>query len=169
MNPEIRFNPPPRETSTETEKEKREGIGVSKKNILSVFTFSLKLLGVIVVLVGIVFLVKYLNTQRNGGMINNDAYSAVFLSNDQVYFGKIAKDNKSEIMMTNVYYLQINKDGTMGEDTLGALNQSRFTLIKLGQELHGPTDELFISKSQVMFREYLRDDSKVVELIKNQK
>jgi hypothetical protein len=41
-------------------------------------------------------------------------------------------------------------------------------LVKLGNELHGPTDELYINPNQVVFYEFLRDDSKVVESITKQ-
>ncbi len=95
----------------------------------------------------------------------NDSYSAVFLSNGQVYFGKIEDNNNQEIILNNVFYLQSGSAGPVGESIQG----SQFTLIKLGNELHGPTDELFINKQNVLFYEYLRDDSQVVQSIKNYK
>ncbi|OGJ01293.1 hypothetical protein A3G98_01560 [Candidatus Nomurabacteria bacterium RIFCSPLOWO2_12_FULL_37_8] len=99
-------------------------------------------------------------------MSSGGVYSAVFLSNGQVYFGKIEENNSKEIILNNVFYLQ-NSDnsGTAGQSIQG----SKFTLIKLGNELHGPTDELFINKQNVLFYEYLRTDSQVVQSIKNYK
>lgn len=100
----------------------------------------------------------------------NGAYSAVFLTNGQVYFGKMEKNDRTEIVLNDVYYLQVTPEGGQtSQQTLNTLNQTRFNLVKLGDELHGPTDELFINRSQVIFYEYLRDDSKVVESIKSQK
>lgn len=94
----------------------------------------------------------------------SEQFSAVFLTNGQVYFGEIRDITKTEIVLENVYYLQANSAGTQGA-TPDALNQS-FKLVKLGDELHGPTDELFVNRDQVVFYEYLREDSKVVESIR---
>jgi hypothetical protein len=92
-------------------------------------------------------------------------YAAVFLTNGQVYFGQMRSTSKSEIILENVYYLQANQNGTAASNqTLG----SAFQLVKLGNELHGPTDELYINRNQVVFYEFLRDDSKVVESITKQ-
>ena len=77
------------------------------------------------------------------------------------------ENNKTEIVLNNVFYIQVN-DRTTGNSS-DALGQASFNLVKLGNELHGPTDELFINRSQVVFYEKLRDDSKVVESIKNYK
>lgn len=164
MNPEIRFNPPPQEIKTPVENK------VDRKpwNFKPVLWILAKVVLGVIALLAIVFLAKYLYSLKNHYFAETNTYSAVFLANGQVYFGKITDSNKSEITMTDVYYLQVNEGGT-NDKTFGNLNQSRFNLVKLGQELHGPTNELFINRSQVVFREYLRDDSKVVEVIKNYK
>jgi hypothetical protein len=94
--------------------------------------------------------------------INKNDYYAVFLDNSQVYFGKMISKTRDEIVLTNVYYLQASPDTNID------LNNQRFTLIKLGQELHGPTEEMMINMEHVVFYERLRSDSKVVESIKNQ-
>lgn len=113
------------------------------------------------------------------GVINKmfskpEVYSAVFLVNGQVYFGKITKNNSQEMILSNVFYLQSSGDSTVtnanaANSANNALNQTHFNLVKLGNELHGPTDELFINKSQITFYEKLRANSKVVESIKNYK
>lgn len=98
--------------------------------------------------------------------INKDeSYSAVFLTNSQVYFGKIIKNNEEEMMLTNVFYVKVNENSA-SENPSNALNQISFNLIKLGNELHGPTNEMFINKNQILFYEKLRNDSKVVQSIK---
>lgn len=96
----------------------------------------------------------------------DDRFSAVFLTNGQVYFGKIVKNNDLEIVLNNVFYIQINENTTK-EEIANNIKHAKFNLVKLGDEMHGPTDELFINRSQVVFYEYLRDDSKVVESIKS--
>jgi len=50
-----------------------------------------------------------------------------------------------------------------------AIQGSGFTLVKLGQELHGPEDIMHVNRSQILFYEYLRDDSQLVKTIENYK
>lgn len=90
---------------------------------------------------------------------NNADYYAVFLENSQVYFGKIVSKSEKEIILEDVYYLQAGSE--VGTD----LNNQQFTLVKLGQELHGPMDEMFINTKSILFYERLRPNSKVVESI----
>jgi hypothetical protein len=104
----------------------------------------------------------------SGGEIR-DSYSAVFLNNGQVYFGKMISNTKNEIVLNEVFYLQVS-DTAIGAEQLESLvtqSQTRFNLVKLGTEMHGPTDEMFINKNNIIFYEYLRDDSAVVESIRN--
>lgn len=162
---EIRFNSfepkQPNEPSVE-QVNKPPRLKSSLSSIVkSVFKFVLVLvlLGALV-LGGIYLYDKYLSGESNG------VYSAVFLSNGQVYFGKIKDNNSKEIILDNVFYLQSgNQSAVSGQSIQG----SQFTLVKLGNELHGPTDELFINKQNVLFYEYLRSDSQVVQSIKNYK
>ena len=161
---EIRFNQP------ELKEEKKEGEVVPKQKssgskILVFFKNILKFLGIVIILAVIAYLAffakDYLGTLRG----EKGEYSAVFLTNGQVYFGKMVDNSDDEIVLNNVYYLQANNGEASGQGT-AALGQTTFNLVKLGNELHGPTDELFVNKAQVMFYEYLREDSKVVESIK---
>ena len=71
--------------------------------------------------------------------------------------------------MEEVFYLQMTDNvGNLEQvDDLGAENQSRFNLVKLGTELHGPEDRMYINREQVLYRVYLRGDSAVVEAIRN--
>ncbi len=97
----------------------------------------------------------------------NDNYSAVFLNNDQVYFGKIFENKRDLIILREVYYLQ--NTGTNLAPDGASLQGSNFTLVKLGQELHGPTDEMYINKNNMLFYEHLRSDSQVVKTIEDYK
>lgn len=91
-------------------------------------------------------------------------FQAVFLTNGQVYFGHVLEENSRHLQLQNVYYLQVRQD-IQGETT--AETQPDLTLIKLGNELHGPTDEMIINRSHILFIENLKDDSRVVKAIKN--
>jgi hypothetical protein len=57
--------------------------------------------------------------------------------------------------------LQQTQEGTAAQSS----TQSELSLVKLGNELHGPQDEMKINASQVLFTERLRSDSKVVDAI----
>lgn len=89
-------------------------------------------------------------------------YYAVFLDNGQVYFGKPLQKTQTEFVISDVYYLQLSG----GENDIQAgLQNPKFTLIKLGEELHGPTDMLIIETGNILFYEQLKNDSEVVKSI----
>ena len=165
---EIRFNQPPKEEIKKEEKSKRS-LNFNFKKLLKWFGIAV----ILILVVAFVFLGKDFlgglidnnSSNKNGTEIKGGDYSAVFLSNGQVYFGKLISKNNSEFVLTDVYYLQLSGNETLSSET--KLNETTFSLIKLGNELHGPMDELFIITSQVLFYENLRDDSRVVQAIKN--
>lgn len=95
------------------------------------------------------------------------AYQAVFLSNNQVYFGKMSGKSSEYIRLTDIYYLQLRQPLQNQQRGEGQNTAPDLTLIKLGNELHGPTDRMEINQDQVVFIEELKDDSRVVQAIKN--
>jgi hypothetical protein len=104
-------------------------------------------------------------------------YQAVFLSNGQVYFGKLDYEHKW-VILRDIYYLQVTEDlqpasnnsnATPNQNTSQNNQQQQIQLVKLGSELHGPQDEMFIDKSQILFWENMKDDSKVLQSIKQYK
>ena len=101
---------------------------------------------------------------KNRGMISKDTYQAVFLANGQVYFGKVTCLKKQYVELKDIYYLQMKQ--ALQNQSADLLNQPDLSLIKLGNELHGPTDEMYINRDQVLFVENLKEDSKVVQAIK---
>ena len=116
-------------------------------------------------------------------------YVAVFLSNKQVYFGKLNDAESVFPTLTDVFYLRVTQTlapGTAGsaqevsvvKDSKDAKDKTatpaaaaaqqlknQLTLIKLGAEIHGPTDSIRINRDQILFVETLKDDSKVVKAI----
>ncbi len=100
--------------------------------------------------------------------IVTNEYQALFLTNGQAYFGKITAINSNYVKMTNIYYLQAGQAAVQPKST--STTQSSLSLIKLGKEIHGPEDQMFVARSQVLFWENLKSDSQVVTAImKNQK
>lgn len=106
--------------------------------------------------------------------VDRDGYQAVFLDNGQVYFGKLSDVNSEFVKLTDIYYLQVRQQGSDDDEGLQpAPNQQQVqpVLVKLGSELHGPEDVMFISRDKVLFWENLKDkdNSKVVEAIEREK
>ncbi len=95
------------------------------------------------------------------------SYQAVFLTNGQVYFGKAADDTRDPVVLHEVYYLQVTQQ-LQPAPSPGVSPQTvpQISLVKLGNELHGPTDEMRITRSQVLFIEDLKDDSAVTKAIR---
>lgn len=96
---------------------------------------------------------------------SKDKYQAVFLTNGQVYFGKLNDEGGDYIKLTDIYYLQA-QDQKVQPKEAASQNEPNMTLIKLGKELHAPADEMNISRTQVLFWEDIKDDGKVMQAIK---
>jgi hypothetical protein len=131
-------------------------------------SLSSKLLVVGVVLVGIA-IAAALSVgafANNDPGIKEDQYQAVFLDNGQVYFGRLSNINSSYVNLTDIYYLQVQQDG-LQEGENNATADPQISLAKLGNELHGPEDVMYISRSKILFWENMKNDSDVVEAIIN--
>lgn len=103
-------------------------------------------------------------------LVAEDRYQAIFLDNGQVYFGKLSSVNGDYIRLTNIYYLQVEQQIQPDQDDPDAKDDEaapQISLAKLGNELHGPEDEMFILRSKVVFWENLKDDGQVVQAITN--
>jgi len=88
--------------------------------------------------------------------IDLDAYQAVFLTSDQIYFGQLKNIGADYLLLSDVYYVKVTESGGQ--------------LVKLGAiEPHGPTDKMIINKDQVLFWENMRFDSQVVKTIQSMK
>ena len=120
----------------------------------------------------------YMTYVRNGGPVLKDSgsnisdYTAVFLTNGQVYFGKMDSVTDKEVTIKDIFYLQVNQalqSDTTAKATPSPSASPDIQLIKLGNELHGPNDFMHINRQQVLFTESLKDDSKVVKAISDYK
>ncbi|PLS81523.1 hypothetical protein CYG49_01865, partial [Candidatus Saccharibacteria bacterium] len=109
------------------------------------------------------------------GLIARDRYQAVFLSNGQVYFGKLTLVDDQYVKLQDIYYLELSQNLQQATTTTekkegeGAVAgaQSDPRLIKLGQEIHGPEDEMVLNKDQVLFWENLKQDGTLSKSIKD--
>ena len=100
-------------------------------------------------------------------------YQAVFLSNGQVYFGKIESPSSDYVTLKDIYYLQVTQPPLQGSQQQGQQTQTQaqpqLSLVKLGNELHGPVDEMKINRDQILFYEDMKEDAKVMQAIKEYK
>lgn len=132
-------------------------------------TFIKSLLGVllaIILVAGGYFVLAKTNLLGWEIRFSADSYQAVFLSNNQVYFGKVTDLNKDYVRLTDIYYLIIKRPLQQQTPAEGEQpSPPEYTLIKLGNELHGPKDEMVINRKHVLFVEDLKSDSKVVTAI----
>ena len=85
---------------------------------------------------------------------------AVFLNNNQTYFGKLENVDRGYVKLTNVYYLRAGGNLQGGDDA-----SQNISLVKLGGELHGPEDAMYIRKDSILFWENMKDSSRVMQLI----
>lgn len=88
-------------------------------------------------------------------------FQAVFLDNGQVYFGKLERSRSDFYLLTDVFYLQ---SGAAGID-----QTSNLSLTKLGSEAHGPEDKMELNVEHILFIEDMKQDSKVVNAIREYK
>lgn len=120
--------------------------------------------GVVIIIIAVLFaaVLGFMLTtsdRQEANLVNDKAYQAVFLTNDQVYFGNVSEINGKYMVLNDIYYLQ----------TSGTNNQSQtnnnVSLVKLGCELHKPYDRMVINRDQVQFWENLKSDGQVAKAI----
>ena len=107
--------------------------------------------------------------QKENNQLNKNEYQAVFLTNGQVYFGKLTDDGGNYVKLTDIYYLQNQNQNKVQPKDPNANSQSNLSLIKLGKELHAPEDMMEISRQQVLFWENIQNNGKVAQAIKDYK
>lgn len=91
--------------------------------------------------------------------INPREYQAVFLSNGQVYFGKLTAPGGDFYYLRNVFYLSSQTSPQSGKAPVQRL-------IKLGNEIHGPEDLMVMNRSQILFVENLKPSGRVSKAIR---
>lgn len=91
----------------------------------------------------------------------SNSRQAVFLTNGQVYFGYISNTDEQIVKLTNIYYLKTTTD----LQNANSDQNKKVSLIKLGSELHGPDDAMYINRDQILFYENMKDSSKINDAI----
>ena len=119
--------------------------------------------GIVIVLVVIAFvivlLVQSVSTKDPlASAINSSEFQGVFLTNGQVYFGKLSAPGGDFYYLRDIYYLSAQASPQAGKPT-------RQRLIKLGSEIHGPEDLMVINRNQILFVENLKPTGQVSRAI----
>ncbi len=98
--------------------------------------------------------------QENELVTDASKYQAVFLDNGQVYFGHLTSGEEF-FRLTDVFYLQYRQNPQTGDPAADA----DVSIIKLGNEVHGPQDWMDINEEHVLFIEELKAESRVASAI----
>lgn len=135
----------------------------SKLKKLAVLVAGVVLL--LVLLLGVFFV----NKSSTAATIDDGKYQALFLTNGQVYFGKLDVLNGDYFKLSDIFYLQAQSEAGDNQENPQETSDEQspdVQLIKLGEEIHGPVDEMLVSRDQVLFFENLKEDSQVSASIK---
>lgn len=132
---------------------------IRSKHTPVIIAVDLAVLVVVAVVMSGLFLTKFLkyDSYDKRDFIDQAVYQAVFLTNDQIYFGRLKNISNDYLILSDVYYIKVNEGGA-GQ------------LLKLGSlEPHGPRDQMVINQDQILFWENLKADSPVIKTIQNMK
>jgi hypothetical protein len=118
----------------------------------------------ILLLALVVYTVSYKNNDSTDSKVKTGQYQAVFLNSadGQVYFGKLKTLNAKYYQLNDIYYVRVNQV----QPDKNQQAQTNISLAKLGNEIHGPEDVMYINKDDVMFWENLKEDGQVVKAIR---
>jgi hypothetical protein len=123
----------------------------------------------VVVLVAVVAWLVVNAGLGQANQVDKNKYQAVFLTNGQVYFGKLNGWGGPRPYLTDVYYLQAPNSSSESDAQSPEDNTNTRTLVKLGSELHKPSDKLILNPDAILFVENIEDDGQVVQAIKSKK
>lgn len=105
---------------------------------------------------------KFFSKEKQTSFVDSaQKYYAVFLTNDQVYFAKVDNREEKFVVLTDIYYLHLRQDLQNPK----VQDDSSVSLVKMGNELHGPEDKMYINRDHILFIEPLKTSSKVVDAI----
>jgi len=149
------------------------GAGNGKKSQWSTSPMWLRVVWIVLLFSGTILVASlaallYFGGPNESNYIDKSKQQAVFLTNGQVYFGKVKSVNDKFLDLRNIYYLNVNQQVQPNQQSNNQQNQqtqNNVSLVKLGCELHGPLDRMIINRDQVTFWENLKDDGQVAKAI----
>lgn len=123
---------------------------------------SLGLAVVAVLVAAAVIIAAVVSTLSSGdtlaAQVNSRDYQAVFLTSNEVYFGKLSVPGGSFCYLRHVYRLTALPSTHRGQPL-------QRTLVKLVNDVQSPQDLLIINKSQILYVENLNPSGKAARLL----
>ncbi len=141
-------------------------ISVPKQGRNFDFSFFMKifyLFALLLLIFGVYFFYNGAKKPKEQKTFCQDKWYRVELVDHSVYYALICDLKSDPLLLKEVYYDydQINKDASPDKKT------KSLRLVKRGKESYGPDGTMQIIRSQVLFFEPLREDSKVLTAIKS--
>ena len=136
-----------------------EQFGV-QKNIRGASLINIILISVITLLVA-ASAFFYTSTMRRDAF--DKSFQVVVLDTGEVFVGKVIKERSSRLELVNIYYLPITAEDLFSQE-FNAIHES-ISVIKIGNELHGPEDSMVISQEHIVYIQNLKENSKIVTAI----
>lgn len=148
-----------------TSEDKEKKWAVNKSAIINKYLIKSVYSIVMIIILGLVALLVWSSISSTNhdslmSSVHKSEFQAVFLSNGQAYFGHITNITNAYFDLNDVWYLQAQQSVQPQNS-----KTSDLSLIKLGNEIHGPEDEMFIARPQVLFWENLKPTGKVTQAI----
>ena len=94
------------------------------------------------------------------GVIDDDRYQAVILSNDKVYFGQISDASDDFFQLERAFFLRETRESAEAEPVRA--------LLPVNREIHAPDNTMLIRKDEVVLVENLAEDSPILTEIERQ-
>jgi len=99
----------------------------------------------------------YAMAHRKNITVSSGEWYAIKLVNNEVYYGQVTNPTADPVAINNVYYNYQAKDE--------ADQSNNLRLVKRGQETYGPSGGMLVVRSQILYMEPLKKDSKVLGAI----
>ncbi len=125
-------------------------------------------LGGIILVIALMLIVGFAGYALNAKSLwmqnSKSKYHAVFLSNGQVYFGIIKDEDRENLTLENVFYVQM-VDQQVPSDKEGEAPTIKQVpqLVRKGDEFYGPQNTIRINRDQITVIEELTPDSQILK------
>lgn len=122
------------------------------------------LLPIVVILIGIgvwVYGQSFLMDQA----IDQTTYQIVTLNDGRSYFGKLKGLGREYVHLRGTFFLKVSAPEFSPEGEEEPSSEEPFALQRMGTQLYGPEEDVYIHESQIVSWQNLREDSPVVTAI----
>jgi len=115
----------------------------------------------VILVAATIYLLLFAKGEDKATLEKTSNWYAVKLVDGEIFYGQIGNTASDPIVIKNVYY---NYDQEKGE-TKDAKDSTSLRLVKRGEETHGPDGTMDIVRSQILYMESLKKESKVLDAI----